>query len=614
MSRLSGRLSSFFIILFFALLSLSLIACSSNEEETIALPDSELSSSEAGNTVGEIWGGEANVVGMPTGEYMFIRSGIAIGNNIDRIAAITSSNGIIYGAAETWSDDGYVSGIRFFSLDPSTEEVIFYPEPLYFTGSGHSLQTIAANSSGDIYFVTSEFEFNHETHETLETTTLSKVDRAGNIGFSVDISEHFDNWEIAVALALDYIGNLYLLQGSGDVLVFDSGGTHQFTVTNSVARTTGGPFMGADGTMFLTLMSNIDGSMLYSIDIETRNLQPHQPIPEAHSHIPGLSENELLQITMTGVYSYSLVTGEHEKVFHWLDVGVLFADILPVSEGLFALLDTTDTWHPTDVTLLTKSLIEDDNRTVVTLASLHPNLWLVHNFNQQSTEYRIVVLDYSNADTSVALTRFNIDMVAGNVPDIIDFTYLDYRAVATAGFLADMNVMFENDSRINRSDFHERVLELLEIDGNLYAMTPSFAVWTHLAPASLVGTSPGITMEQLIQLDERFNNGASLMQNETPQSFLERHGWVNRSSLIDIEAGTAHFDTDSFINILEYANSLGRSGQVLDRPNEDCLPFEQEIRRGNIQHFYASRDCCNLVAPSLTQDSILSSFAQMGGE
>jgi ABC-type glycerol-3-phosphate transport system substrate-binding protein len=183
-------------------------------------------------------------------------------------------------------------------------------------------------------------------------------------------------------------------------------------------------------------------------------------------------------------------------------------------------------------------------------------------------------------------------MIAGNVPDIIDFTYLDYRAIATAGFLADMNAMFESDSRINRSDFHERVLELLEIDGNLYAMAPSFAVWTYLAPASLVGTSPGITMEQLIQLDERFNNGASLMQNETPQYFLERHGWVNRSSLIDIEAGTAHFDTDSFINILEYANSLGRAGQVLDRPNEDWRPFEQEIRRGN--HFISSSFIQNL--------------------
>ena len=189
------------------------------------------------------------------------------------------------------------------------------------------------------------------------------------------------------------------------------------------------------------------------------------------------------------------------------------------------------------------------------------------------------MLDYSDNDIAAALTRFNIDMIAGNIPDIIDFTYLNYHNLANAGFLADLNMWFDSDSNINRTDFHERVFQLLETDDNLYAVAPSFLIWTYLAPASLVGTTPGMTLEQLMHLDIQFNDGNSLLQNESQQSFVGMHSIVSRSSLIDFETGMVRFETDDFIRVLEYANRLDYNEVII--PYYEYVPFEIDIRRGN---------------------------------
>jgi len=334
-----------------------------------------------------------------------------------------------------------------------------------------------------------------------------------------------------------------------------------------------------------------EGNILFSIDTEARSLIPRQPFPDdpdVSAYSPGLHGNEMFLIKTAGVYSYCLESGEQTRVFHWLEVDTPPSNVFPAGEGRFALLDHSDGFFSVAIVVLTQTAMQDDDRTVVTMASLSPNYRLVHEFNNQNTEYRIVVLDYSDSDFSAALTRFNIDMIAGKIPDIIDFTNIDYRNLANGGFLADLNSWFDSDSIISRTDFHERVFELLKVDGNLYVITPSFQISTYLAPATLVGTRPGMTLERLIQLDVQYNNGNSLLQNEFSQGFIHMHTMVSHSTLIDFNMGTARFETDDFIKVLNYASRL-QQDEVIP-PNYEHIPFEITIRRGNnhISHYVIS--------------------------
>ncbi|MCL2221226.1 MAG: ABC transporter substrate-binding protein [Oscillospiraceae bacterium] len=547
-----------------------------------------------------VWGdgSDVQIIGLPTGEYTYVLSEIVIADNLGFIQALAVSDGTLYGAA-SFRDESVQENtayVRFFSVCLDTGEVSFYPLPtdLDTTEGNREIIVMAANDDGDIIFLCRRGVWYPERSEYV---TLTRIDKLGNIRFSVDVTEAFGGFEQMdwhgqpTSLVLDHAENIYVQAGNGNILLFDSAGVYEHTIPRpETAWRAGEPFMGTDGTMQIAFLIPDEGSQLFTIDNDTRSLIPLMALPHSPSHytpryIPGSRENELFFETMAGVYSFCLVTEEQERVFHWLDLGMPHSgrSLVSVNENHFALI--MDLFSDT-ITILTRTAVEADDRTVITLASFHPNLSLINDFNQQSADYRIVLIDYSefggSLDTDAAMTRFNIDMIAGRIPDIIDLSGLDYSVLANAGFLADLNPWFEQDSQISRGDFIDRVFELLEVDGNLYAVAQTFFVSTFIAPASLVGTSPGITLERLIQLDEQFNNGYSLLEL-SPEHFVGEH-WVNsRNTLVDYQAGTAHFETDAFLQVLEYAKRLERADMVgetvRDRVREH--PIEIEFRRGN---------------------------------
>ena len=567
---------------------------------TACRSDLELDSSDNRHIADEIWTQdetwtqEVDVIGLPVGEYTYIRSVIPIEHNINDISAITVSNETVYGAATIWGGDTADSITLFFSVDLNTEDIFFYPSSTNLTGGVNRVRAIAANNDGEIFYVNHKSIYNDEGLAA-EAILLSLVDTLGNIDFSVDIteylgfSEHIDSITLPHAIVLDNAGNIYITAENGNVLQFDSIGAHQFTVPSPEGTWTGAagvPFKGADGNMLFPIWDATGGNTLYTIDDNTRSLIPHQTLTDlldVHAFSPGLHGNELFLMADAGVYSYCLESGERSRVFHWLEVDLPYSLVLPAGEGRFALLDYSDGWFAVDtIAILTRTAVQDDTRTIVTMASLSPNRQFVYEFNKQSEEYRIVVLDYSDNDISAALTRFNTDMIAGIIPDIIDFTYLNYHDLARGGFLADINIWFDYDDYISRTDYHARVFELLEAKGNLYAVAPSFYIATLLAPTSLVGITPGMTLDRLVQLDTQFNGGNSLLQGTFPQSFIDMHTMVSRGALIDFDIGTVHFETDDFIQVLEYASRLEQSEySETIIPNDEHIQFEVSIRRGN---------------------------------
>jgi maltose-binding protein MalE len=583
-------------MLFAILIMLSIIfinACSAADESDSH--DSDFltdETQETGAHIEETWvDDDVQIIGLPVGGYTYVRSIIPLEHGINNISVITAINEAVYGTAEIWSEDVTDAKVLFFSINLDTKDVFFYPSSTNLTGGGNNVRSISANSDGEIIYVNHRFLFNVETQTTEEVLQLTQIDTLGNIGFSADITGYFEllgrdgRGTLPHAIVLDDLGNIYIAAENGSILKFDSIGVYQFSVLHpegAWTQATGTPFQGIDGDMLFPIWDAIEGNTLYSIDNATHSLISRHKVPdfpEVHAFIPGFHGNELFLITDAGVYRYCLELGEQSRVFHWLEVDTPPSIVTPAGEGRFALLHFSNGIFSDTVAVLTRTAVQDDARTIVTMASLSPNNRLVHEFNSQSTEYRIVVLDYSNDDLSVALTRFNIDMIAGRIPDIIDFNYLDFHSLASSGFLANLNKWFEHDNHISRTDFHERVFELLEVEGNLYAALPAFMIATYLAPARLVGTEPGITLERLKQLDEQFNDGNSLLQSEFSRSFIDMHTMVNRRALIDFDMGVARFDTNEFIQVLEYASRLGDNEVIA--PIYEQFPFESSIRHGN---------------------------------
>jgi len=576
-------------LVFFAMLSnVFLSACKTNLEYNVTY-NSRIVNEHLTET--EAYTEGAAIIGLPVGEYTYLRSVIPFEHDINEISIITVSNETVYGAAAIWGAASTDSIILFFSIDLDYGDVFFYPSFTNLTGGGNNVRAITANKDGDLFFINHRHLFN-DGSRTEEALLLTQIDILGNIGFTIDItellsfSEHTEVLTPPRAIVLDDVGNIYVLADNGSVLQFDSTGVYQFSAPHPDGiwtQAAGPPFQNTDGNILFPIWDSNEGNIMFSLDNNAQSLTPYQPLSDlsdVFAFIPGLHGTELFLIKVTGVYSYCLESSEQSRVFHWLEVDTPPSIIYPAGEGRFVLLDSSDnSMFATRIAVLTRAAVQDDTRTIITLASLSPNQRFVHEFNKQSRDYRIVVLDYSDNDISVALTRFNMDMIAGKIPDIIDLTYLNYYNLANGGFLADLNMLVDNDGYINRTNFHERIFELLEVDSKLYAIAPSFMITTCLAPASLVGSTPGITLDRLMQIDMQLNNGKSLFHGVLAQSFIDMHTITNRSSLVDFGRGVVNFESDNFIQVLEYASRLERN--VIAVPDDEHTSFEISIRRGN---------------------------------
>lgn len=173
-------------------------------------------------------------------------------------------------------------------------------------------------------------------------------------------------------------------------------------------------------------------------------------------------------------------------------------------------------------------------------------------FNKENDKYRIEFMDYSDAED--AITKMNADIVAGNVPDIIDLSNLSVEQYVSKGIMEDLTPYFEKDDVVKKDDILPSVEKAMEIDGKLYYISPNFGLQSLIASKKDVGDKTGWTFEELkALLDEKGDDVRpfySENKSDTMYSFLH----ACASDFVDWSTGKCSFDSDDFKAILEIAN------------------------------------------------------------
>ena len=547
-------------------------ACSNNENRENVSYNFELLGTQ-----------ELNIV--ENTSYMFLSSTISIENDIRGISLITQNNGVIYGAG-FYFNEFYETVYQFFSVDLEAEAVFYYPFSLNtYTAeinSIHSVQAMTANSAGDIFFVVQKVIF---TAIDLDVSYyLKQIDIAGNIMLSVEITDFFNSFDEAIEIVVNSNGLIYI-QTFTQIIVLNPDGTIQFVVeTAEVPIDTHSIFSNGNGKVFF-LESTYEQTVLYFVDTENQALVQEHFVPNALGFGSGLQENDMLFWTSSFVFFFDLYDKVIHEEFRWNDIEVSPFEIShfqKINSDQYIMLHWKGELFITDITVLSRVEIEEDGRQVLILGSLFPDYSIISTFNRQSTQYRIEVINYhGELDFASAVTRFTMDLMTGQGPDIVDLRGLNYFDVARIGLLKDLNYLFEYDNEIDISMFFTRVKQLLEVNDSLYAITPSFRMMTYVGPASIFGDTPGLTLDTLIQLEHSYNSGISLLRGESSLNFIEMYSWFNWPNLINHATGTAYFETDSFIRALEYAYSLQFEDFVIENP------FEEDIRRGEKSLFFS---------------------------
>ncbi|MDE6708862.1 MAG: extracellular solute-binding protein, partial [Oscillospiraceae bacterium] len=178
-------------------------------------------------------------------------------------------------------------------------------------------------------------------------------------------------------------------------------------------------------------------------------------------------------------------------------------------------------------------------------------------FNKNNLEYEIELTSY--ADYTDGADRMNIDMISGNVPDVIIMGTQSDNTVPvenyiSKGLFADIYKFIDSDPEMERSDFLENVLKAYEVNGRLYQVVPMFTIETIVAKTDLVGEKRGWTMDEFIDFVDAHPDSSPFGDFTTKDDVLEMFINSCYESYIDMETGKCSFNSKEFIRLLEFCN------------------------------------------------------------
>lgn len=301
--------------------------------------------------------------------------------------------------------------------------------------------------------------------------------------------------------------------------------------------------------------------------------------------LSGGLEGKIFLDSGSALYCYVFDTGELIKLFSWSSLGILRGGVAETGAGLVC----TGTLSPNSpgVPLLLVPGEAEADRSVIRFATTDPNgldslvREAIREWNVQNPGCPIEVVDYSvygTQDSSLSAAKLLADMVAGDIPDIYDFSLSSIDTIpssaqfARRGLLEDLYPYIDNDPELSREDFIPGVMSAMEIDGGLYELVPSFSLVTTFASSRVLGDGAPLSYSGLNFMaanSERFDS-----------VFDKRHDrmWLlgnildaSGSKLVDWSKGECYFDSDYFRSLLETMKAMPEDGEEMQSNilNED---------------------------------------------
>ena len=206
------------------------------------------------------------------------------------------------------------------------------------------------------------------------------------------------------------------------------------------------------------------------------------------------------------------------------------------------------------------------NRTDLTLAMIESDSDVkkaVASFNKKNTEYRIRLLDYNamyGSDdymvSDTVIEKINTDIIAGNMPDMLLVTKeLPVNTYINKDLFEDLYPFIDNDPEMKREDFDLHLLEVFENDGKLFRLVPSYMIRTVYVKEHFVPNKTSWTVKEAQDIFKK--SGALVFFSYMDRAYaLESCMNMSGSQFVDIENGTCNFNSEDFLDMLEFIKSF----------------------------------------------------------
>lgn len=270
--------------------------------------------------------------------------------------------------------------------------------------------------------------------------------------------------------------------------------------------------------------------------------------------------------------------GSLEKIIDWLDSDTTASTVNCVGEDKYTVYGTDSLTNKPFFSLLTRRpMSEVENTQIITMAAIYGiqgGDTYVNSFNKSQSKYRIKFVDYSQYNDDYtgdgAMQQLQLDIIAGKAPDIIVTSDLNtITSLSSKGAFADLYEFMENDSGVNRDTLMPNVLNALESpDGKLYTISPSFGVAT-IAAKKNICDKENWTLDDMISLYDNAPATADHLYDYRTKTDVFTDLLRASSDFVDYEKASCRFDSDDFVNLLEFCN---RYVEEIEMPDKETEP------------------------------------------
>lgn len=512
-----------------------------------------------------------------------------------RVNQLLRAGGYIYGYGYNWSENGEDYSLSFYKLREDGTLEGTYTVPMK---QSSNITSINIDDEGMVYCIRNDYypvseETDPETGEVISTSDeyvdeyyLVKMTLEGEEVMAVKLTDIPEIRQLEEENGYFYLNNMILDKGKGiyvsafeRLLKFDLEGNYVGAVSgsgdNNLADANIIPL--SDGR-YAAVLYKEDKVSLALADLDTGTMGEEYDIPGRSydfSFYGGVGY-DLYLVNSYGVYGFNLGDEDKTQIMSYIDSDMdiynLF-QIVGINENEFlALYDGNEE----AIGRFTKVPPEEvKEKQLVTLAMAYTD-WRVRTavvkFNKADENYRISIQDYSSLygtdeDYQAGLTRLNTDIVSGKVPDILlidDSMPTD--SYIGKGLLEDLKPYIEKDSGLDINNFMPNIIEAFSVDGKLYSIIDAYSIETIAAKASEAGQERGWTVEEVRKLLDSRPEGTKFLPEVTRDSMLDNCMSMAGSQFIDWKAGTCNFDSDGFIQMLEF---LGTFPEEIDETDMD---------------------------------------------
>ena len=406
----------------------------------------------------------------------------------------------------------------------------------------------------------------------IQTAQIMKIDESGNQVFCNEMPKDNQSDSMGVnGMAADKNGNIYLAanywsqDGTKDeyfILVFDSEGNQKGKIktdnyTNSMVTL-------KDGKVYATGWGD-NGCEMTLVDADAMKMVTDQKMSIPSDSVIPLDEKNILISENTSIYKYNIDSKQKELYFSWMDCNISSSSVNAysvLSDGRIAAY--IQNWRSgnsnAEIALIKEvdasEVAETINLTMATLWSDSDIEQTVIDFNKSQDKYHVTIKAFGDGDVEYedALNNFTTAITSDTGYDLVVFNnYAEAMNFAAKGLNADLYSLIDNDADLSRDDFMSNVMTAFEYDGKLVCLPTVFYIQTLIGKAEDVGTTPGWTIDQVKALMESKPEGTTLLKGMTKSDALSMLMSLGYRDFINLEETTCSFDSQEFIDVLEFA-------------------------------------------------------------